>query len=152
MAASPLSGSRVDHHARDHPPHPTPGAITLKITLLSDESIRLEGSGGPLTIEADDPQRSYSPFHMLASSLATCVYSVLHSWGENADIPSDDLAIEVSWTFAEDPYRVGSLMMELDWPSLPEKRRKAAERAAHLCTIHSTLSHPPEITTTARSR
>lgn len=123
----------------------------MKITLLTDEKIRLDGGAGPLTIEAADPHRSYSPFHMLASSLATCVYSVLHSWAGNADIPSEDLAIEVEWSFAEDPYRVGSLTVELDWPSLPEQRRRAAERASHLCTVHSTLSHPPEITTAVRS-
>lgn len=123
----------------------------MKITLLTDERIRLDGGAGPLTIEADDPQRSYSPFHMLASSLATCVYSVLHSWAGNAELPVDDLAIEVGWSFADDPYRVGSLSLELLWPSLPEQRRRAAERAAHLCTVHNTLLHPPEISTTLRA-
>jgi uncharacterized OsmC-like protein len=122
----------------------------VKITLLSDERIRLEGGAGPLTIEADDPQRYYSPFHMLASSLATCVFSVLHSWADNASLSPEDLAIEVEWEFAEDPYRVGALRLELLWPSLPEQRRTAAERAAHLCTVHHTLLHPPEITTTVR--
>jgi uncharacterized OsmC-like protein len=123
----------------------------LKITLLSEERIRLEGAAAPLTIEADDPQRYYSPFHMLASSLATCVYSVLHSWAENAGIPSEDLVLEVGWTFAEDPYRVGELDLEMIWPSLPENRRVAAERASHLCTVHNTLHHPPAISTTVRS-
>jgi uncharacterized OsmC-like protein len=122
----------------------------LKITLLSDQSIRLEGATAPLTIEADDPQRYYSPFHMLASSLATCVYSVLHSWASNADLPTDDLLIEVEWSFVEDPYRVGDLKVELIWPSLPEQRRKAAERASHLCTVHNTLLHPPTISTAVR--
>lgn len=124
----------------------------MKITLISDDQIRLEGAGGPLTIEATDPQRSYSPFHMLASSLATCVYSVLHSWAENASVPAEDLAIEVEWSFTEDPYRVGNIALELDWPSLPEQRRRAAERAAHLCTVHSTLTHPPEISTSLKTR
>jgi uncharacterized OsmC-like protein len=122
----------------------------LKITLLSDERIRLEGAVAPLTIEADDPQRYYSPFHMLASSLATCVFSVLHSWAENASIPTEDLMIEVGWTFVEDPYRVGDFEVDLIWPSLPEQRRTAAARAAHLCTVHNTLLHPPTIHTQVR--
>jgi uncharacterized OsmC-like protein len=120
----------------------------MKIILLSDDRIRLDGEAGPLTIEAEDPHRSYSPFHMLASSLATCIYSVLHSWAENASIPTEDLAVEVGWDFVEDPYRVGTMEVELIWPSLPEPRRKAAERASHLCTVHNTLAHPPTITTT----
>jgi uncharacterized OsmC-like protein len=122
----------------------------LKITLLSEERIRLEGAAAPLTIEADDPQRYYSPFHMLASSLATCVYSVLHSWAENAGISADDLQLEVGWSFAEKPYRVGEMEVELIWPSLPEGRRVAAERASHLCTVHNTLLNPPTLTTTVR--
>lgn len=119
----------------------------MKITLPDDESIRLTGQPGPLTIEAESPEQSYSPFHMLASSLATCVHSVLQSWAHNADLAADDLAIEIRWSFAEGPYRVGRFSIDLSWPSLPDARRAAAERAAHLCTVHQTLVHPPEIET-----
>ena len=118
----------------------------MKITLLSDERIRLEGAAGPMTIEAESAEMSYSPFHMLASGLATCVFSVLYSWASHAKLPADQLAIEVGWTFAEEPHRVGSMAVALDWPGLPEGRRAAAERAAHLCAVHNTLTHPPEIT------
>ena len=119
----------------------------MKITLLTDERIRLDDDGGPLTIEAESPEQSFSPFHMLAGGLATCVYSVLHSWASNAEVPVNDLAIEVGWTFAEDPYRVGRYDTELVWPSLPPERAAAAGRVAHLCTVHQTLLHPPEIDT-----
>jgi uncharacterized OsmC-like protein len=117
----------------------------MKIILLSEDSIRLVPDAGPMTIEAQDPDQSYSPFHMLGSALATCTFSVLYSWATHAKLSVDDLTIDVSWTFAEDPYRVGSIEMTYDWPSLPENRVRAASRAAELCTIHTTLSHPPEI-------
>ena len=119
----------------------------MKITLLSDERIRLDGRAGPMTIEAESAETTYSPFHMLASSLATCTFSVLHSWATNARVPADDLAIEVGWTFAEDPQRVGTMEVDLQWPSLPENRRVAAQRVADLCTVKVTLKHPPEVTT-----
>lgn len=118
----------------------------MKITLLSEERIRLEGEAGPMTIEAESATMAYSPFHMVASGLATCIFSVLHSWGGNSGISADDLAIEVSWSFADEPHRVGSYGISLRWPSLPENRRNAAVRAAGLCPVHATLSHPPEIT------
>jgi uncharacterized OsmC-like protein len=117
----------------------------VKITLLSEERIRLEGGGGPLSIEADSPEMYYSPFHMVASGLATCVYSVLQSWASSAELPAEDLAIEVGWEFAEDPHRVGRYDLALSWPSLPEARRAAAERVAHLCPVHRTLQNSPEI-------
>jgi len=122
----------------------------VKITLLSDERIRLDGRAGPMTIEAESAETTYSPFHMLASSLATCTLSVLHSWATNAKIPADDLMIEVGWTFAEDPHRVGTMEVDLQWPSLPENRRAAAQRVADLCTVKVTLKHPPEVTTAVR--
>src|SRR5215207_1864928 len=102
----------------------------MKITLISDDAIRLEPIPGPMTIEAESADQLYSPFHMLASSLAFCTYSVLASWASNAKLESDDIAVEVRWTFAEDPHRVGEMDMKIEWPSLPEARRSAASRVA----------------------
>lgn len=119
----------------------------VKILLLSEERIRLEGGFGPLTIESDRADAQYSPFHMLASSLGTCVLSVLASWAEHAHIDASTLAVEIEWRFADTPHRVGGIDMQIIWPSLPAERRSAAERAAHLCAIHNTLSHPPAIRT-----
>ena len=117
----------------------------MKITLLSDESIRLEPTGGEMTIEALSAEQSYSPFHMLASSLAYCTYSVMHAWATHAGFTADDLTIDVSWTFAEDPHRVDELRTHFEWPSLPEKRRAAAMRVAKMCAVHATLHHPPRV-------
>ena len=118
----------------------------MKITLLSDDAIRLTPEAGPLTIEADTAERAYSPFHMLASSLATCTFSVMYSWATHADLRADDLTIEVRWTFVEDPQRVGAISLTFDWPSLPERRLAAAKRVAEMCTIHATVRHSPRIT------
>ena len=123
----------------------------MKITLLSEESIRLDGLGGPLTIEAESAEQTYSPFHMLASSLAVCTHSVLMSWATNAHIHADDLAIEVSWSFAEKPHRVGDIRMTFEWPGLPKERLETARRVAALCPIHATLGHPPTISVDVRA-
>ncbi|HEX6909204.1 MAG TPA: OsmC family protein [Longimicrobium sp.] len=117
----------------------------MKITLLSDDRIRLDGKAGPLSVEADSAEMQYSPFHMLASGLATCTYSVLASWGTHAKLPVDDLVIEVGWQFEENPHRVGRMDLDVVWPSLPEERRSAAQRAAGLCTVTRTFEHPPTI-------
>ncbi len=117
----------------------------MKITLTSDDSILLEPLPGPLTIEAGDADMQYSPFHMLASALATCTFSVLHSWASNAGLDWADLSIAVSWSFAEKPHRVGAMEVELRWPSLPADRTNVALRASQLCAIHATLSHSPEV-------
>ena len=117
----------------------------MKITLLGDDAIRLEPTPGPLTIEASSTDVSYSPFHMLASSLASCTFSVLYSWATHAKVSADDLTLEVQWRFADDPHRVSDIGVLFDWPSLPANRVNAAKRVAEMCTVHATLMHPPRI-------
>jgi uncharacterized OsmC-like protein len=123
----------------------------MKITLLADDAIRLEPTPGTLTIEAPTAEMQYSPFHMLASGLAFCTFSVLHAWAGQAKLPVDDLTIEVQWRFADDPHRVSDIRLLFDWPSLPANRVAAAKRAAALCTVHATLTHPPHIEIAAAS-
>jgi len=120
----------------------------MKITLVADDAIRLEQTGGPMTIEAVSADQLYSPFHMLASGLAFCTYSVLASWAAHAKLDAGDLVTEVKWSFAEQPHRVGSIDVKIIWASLPEARVAAAKRTAALCAIHATLTHSPTITAT----
>lgn len=98
-----------------------------------------------MTIEALSAEQSYSPFHMLAGGLAYCTFSVMYAWAEHINVSIDDLTIDVSWTFADNPHRVDSFDVRFAWPSLPAKRLDAAKRVAELCTIHATLQHPPTI-------
>jgi putative redox protein len=121
----------------------------MKITLTGEESLRLEASSGPLTIEAQSHDQSYSPFHMLGSALGACTFSVLQSWASNRNTPADDLKIDVSWTFVEGQHRVGSMRVKLDWPSLSAEAWPRAIRVANVCGIHQTLTHPIEITVDA---
>ncbi len=118
----------------------------MKIILLSNDSIRLEPTTGQLTIEAESASQEYSPYHMFASGLAVCTFGVLQSWGSNVGLSADDLVVDVSWSFAEHPHRVGAITLSYGWPSLPAERAKVAQRVAELCPLHQTLSHSPEMT------
>jgi putative redox protein len=117
----------------------------VKITLLSEDRIRMDAKAGPMSVEAESAEMQYSPFHMLASGLASCTLSVLAAWGSHAGLSPDDLEVEVGWEFVEDPHRVGSMDLRVLWPSLPPERHAAAVRAAGLCTIKKTLERPPAV-------
>jgi uncharacterized OsmC-like protein len=119
----------------------------MKIVLQGEDAILLSATEGMLSIEAESAEQSYSPFHMLGSSLAYCTFSVLYSWASNSEFDVADLQVRVQWEFVDNPHRVGKMMMQLIWPSLPENRRPAAERAAQLCAVHATLSHTVPIET-----
>lgn len=117
----------------------------MKLILLTEDSIRLEPIPGPMTIEAPTADRSYSPFHMVAGGLAYCTFSVMYAWAENAGLNAEDLIVDVSWKFADDPHRVGQYTIQFTWPSLPAKRLAAAKRVAEMCTLHATFERPPRI-------
>lgn len=117
----------------------------MKITLMTEDSIRLEPVPGQLTVEAPTAEQIYSPFHMLASGLAVCTFSILESWASNLKLDTSDLTIDVAWTFVEKPHRMGTIDLSFTWPSLPEARRVTAQRVAELCPIHKTLMIAPTI-------
>jgi uncharacterized OsmC-like protein len=121
----------------------------MKITLTGDESLRLQPTPGALTIEAPSRERSYSPFHMLGSALASCTFSVLQSWASNKNLGVDDLSVDVSWKFMEGQHRVESMRVKLDWPSLSAELWPRAIRAAHLCGIHQSLTRQIDISVDA---
>ena len=118
----------------------------MKITLTGEESLRLEPTTGPLTIEAPSHDQGYSPFHMLGSALGSCTFSVLQSWASNKNLGVDDLKLDVAWKFMEGQHRVESMRVKLDWPSLPAELWPRAIRVAHLCGVHQTLTRQVEIT------
>jgi uncharacterized OsmC-like protein len=117
----------------------------LRITLVGEDSIRLEDSPGMMTVEAASAEQVMSPFHMLAAGLASCTFSVLHSWAQHAKLDPSPLSLDLSWTFAEEPHRVGAIKVVVRWPGLPAERKAAAGRAAALCAVHKTLEHPPAV-------
>jgi uncharacterized OsmC-like protein len=121
----------------------------MKITLTGEESLRLEPTSGQLTIEAPTPDIQYSPFHMLGSALGGCTLFVLQSWASNKNLGVNDLKVDVSWDFVEGQHRVGSMKVQLVWPSLSAELWPRAIRVANLCGIHNTLTHPPQITVEA---
>ena len=121
----------------------------MRITLTGEESLRLEPTPGPLSIEAPTPDVQYSPFHMLGSALGACTLSVLLSWASNKNLGVDDLKVDVSWDFVEGQHRIGSMKVRLLWPSLSAELWPRAIRAANLCGVHNTLTHPPQITVEA---
>jgi uncharacterized OsmC-like protein len=98
-----------------------------------------------MTVEAASAEQVMSPFHMLAGGLASCTFSVLHSWAQHAKLDPAPLSIDVTWTFAEEPHRVGAMTVTLRWPGLPVERQAAARRAATLCAVHKTLEYPPKV-------
>ena len=122
--------------------------------LLHDESdltvSQFDKPGFEVEVEKD-VHAHYSALQMFASSLGLCTASVLISYGEQLDASTEGLEVRVRWTYADEPYRVDDIDMEINWPDLPDSRLQAAERAAEQCTTHNTLHHPPHVDTNVQN-
>ena len=83
-------------------------------------------------------------------SLARCTYSVLWVYGGRSDADPQSIEMTMSWEFDHEPTRFKQIVMDICWPTLPEKKLKVAEKMATHCTIHNTIHNCVEMKTTVR--
>jgi len=121
----------------------------MHLKLLAPTKLTLSELETPgLRVHGDAGGEGFGPLQMFAASLALCTAAALASYADNVlSVSIASLRIELSWSYAERPYRVDGIEMEIVWPELPDSRLRAAERAAKSCTIHHTLEQPPHIAT-----
>lgn len=116
----------------------------MHIELHNDTDLtitRLDESA--LTVNVGDGH--YGGLQMLIVSLASCTYSTLASYAQRVEAGTEKMCFRMKWKFAEKPKRISSIDMDILWPELAEDRLDAAQRAAHMCTVHNTLKDSVEI-------
>jgi uncharacterized OsmC-like protein len=120
----------------------------MNVIMHHSEDLELvQFTEGGLNIDTHDPEAHFSAMQMFATSMGLCTYSVLAGYAEQSDTPVDRLSIRLRWGYAEHPYRIDRIDMDIQWPELPPAKLEAAQRAATKCTLHNTLAQPPEVYT-----
>lgn len=119
----------------------------MKVHLAAETEQHLskfEEDGFDLSLESE--ALYYGAIAMFVTSLGKCTYAVLNSYAMRLDIISDNIETQLNWDFGFDPTVISKIEMKINWPELPESRKKAVARAAHKCTIHTTIKDCVEIT------
>jgi len=101
------------------------------------------------TLETDAPKdnegkgESFSPTDLLATSLGTCMLTVMGILARRKGWEMKGARVSVDKDMVADPVRrVGHLGLRFEMPAgIPEDARKPLERAAHTCPVHQSL-HP----------
>lgn len=121
----------------------------MRIIMHAESDLTLTDFDEPdFIVDADESvDAPYDAMQMFATSLGVCTASILATYGARFDTDISDMVVRLQWDYVEDPYRIGDIDMDIEWPSLPDDRLDAAERVAEQCTIHNTLHHPPEVDT-----
>ncbi len=96
-------------------------------------------------IVLENKMQKLSALAMFVTSLGRCTFAVLDHYALRMDVEIENIVTKLTWSFSTDPTRFKVIDMDIYWPELPEKRVKSVERAAHKCTIHTTIHDCVEI-------
>ena len=96
-------------------------------------------------IVLENKMQKLSALAMFVTSLGRCTFAVLDHYALRMDVEIENIVTKLTWSFSTDPTRFKVIDMDIYWPELPEKRLKSVERAAHKCTIHTTIHDCVEI-------
>ena len=87
-----------------------------------------------------------SPTELFVASLASCVAFYARRYLQRHDLPQDGLVVTAQAMSGAKPSRVASMTITLTLPDgVPEDKRQALLAVASHCTVHNTLTHPPEV-------
>jgi uncharacterized OsmC-like protein len=87
-----------------------------------------------------------APVELFVAGLAACVAFYVRRWLVRHGLPDDPLAVTAQWSMGTAPARVDRIRLRLTIPpAVPTERHGALLAVAAHCTVHNTLSHPPDI-------
>jgi uncharacterized OsmC-like protein len=125
MRVEHRGGDRFDITLRDH-------------TVSVDQPVALRGEDTAPT-----------PTELFIASLASCVAFYARRYLARHKLSSDGFAVETTYELAQKPSRVGRVDVRIVLPEeTPDERREALLAVATHCTVHNSLTRPPEVTVT----
>ncbi len=84
---------------------------------------------------------AFSPTDLLCASLASCALTIMGIAARTHNIDIDGTAVRTTKIMAENPRRVGKIILEFDMvKNYTDKEQKILEHAAHTCPVMLSLS------------
>ena len=119
------------------------------VQVIGQKEIRLSRFDlmDDLEIVLENKMQRLSALAMFVTSLGRCTFAVLDHYALRMDVEIENIVTQMTWEFSTDPTKFKVINMDIYWPELPEKRLKSVQRAAHKCTIHTTIKDCVEINT-----
>lgn len=105
-----------------------------------------------LEVMSDQPEdggganTALTPTELFVASLGMCVAVYVLYFARRHEIRVEGMKLEVDYTYAEQPRRVGSVDIRIHMPQpVSESHRAALHRAAEQCLVHNSLRQPPSV-------
>jgi uncharacterized OsmC-like protein len=137
--------------------------MAVEFAPVAAEHLRVEHRGGDRfditirghTVSVDQPvdlrgeDTAPTPTELFIASLASCVAFYARRYLARHKLSSDGLAVETTFELALKPSRVGRIDVRIVLPvGTPDERRDALLAVATHCTVHNSLTTPPEVSVT----
>lgn len=112
----------------------------LKVSVRHELSGTEFATAAPLDNHGDGS--SFSPTDLVATSLGSCIVTVMAIAAQNQGIPLGEASFRVEKHMAADPRRIAALPLVIRMPSglSPEQRERLEKVGAH-CPVHRSI-HP----------
>ena len=127
------------------------GAGQFEVRFVAGESYEVGVRGHRVLVdqpaEAGGSDSAPTPTEMFVASLATCVAYYAGRYLTRHGYSRDGLAVSVSYEMAADrPARVSGVRLTVHVPAeLPAQRRPALQAVVSHCTVHNSITTPPEV-------
>lgn len=124
----------------------------MNLTVTHKGGSRFDVTSGNHTLVTDQPiedgggDAGMTPVEFFVGSLGSCVAYFVGRYCARHQIPCEGFTIDVEWSYAEQPHRVGAVELRVNLPSVvtPEQREKLL-KVAHGCTVHQSITVPPKV-------
>ena len=122
----------------------------LQVRHLGDDRFAIDVRGHEIVVDqpvdAGGQDTAPTPTELFVASLAGCVAFYARRYLKRHDIDPAGLAVSAGYTLGGRPARVTELTVRVTPPAaLPAERRDAFLAVASHCTVHNTLTEPPDI-------
>jgi uncharacterized OsmC-like protein len=123
--------------------------MTSKITYVGGLRTTCEHLQSGNTIITDAPTdnhgkgEAFSPTDLVATSLGSCMISIMAIKSKDLDVDLVDSTIEITKIMQTEPRKIAKIVVALFLPNTTEKNKIILERAAMTCPVF--LSLHPEI-------
>jgi uncharacterized OsmC-like protein len=122
------------------------------VTVTHDVEDRFDIAIRGHVIHVDQPESdggtdtAPTPTELFVASLASCVAFYARRYLKRHGLPQAGLAVTAQAESGAKPSRVASVAVTLTLPEgIPADKREALLAVASHCTVHNTLTHPPEV-------
>lgn len=97
-------------------------------------------------VDAGGRDAAPTPTELFLAGLAACVAHYARRYLARHDLPADGLAVDLDYDIGSRPARVAAARIVLTAPpSLPPERLEAFLAVASHCTVHNSLTQPPQV-------